>query len=426
MIRFANLTPMQNLISRCSRKYLTVNIMLLFVFFTHTIWAQRAFSDLNIAYHFNIMGETKVDHRTFFDNDSIRIYIRLLLNEPDSTADLFDIFTISWYIQNSYSEEQILLKGTLNPGNLLGHDASKWFLYLSIPARPPGKLMVIRLNKKGSDRKYSYDINLDETLNFPNADLLLYPAKGNLPLITHFINETDTIRIKSISDYNGPLFAYYYDKEFGPAKPPMVIEKRKVVKELEVTEIIKIEPDQPVRLAKRGFYFIQKDTTSLDGITIRVEDAYFPLFKTMDKIILPLVYISTGTETKTIRQAADPMAAFEAYWLKLSKSPDLASATIKKFYFSAETSNFYFTNYKEGWKTDPGMIYLIFGQPDEVYKGKETMDWIYNRNLSLPIIRFTFLKIRNIFADDHYSLMRKKNYDRVWFKAVELWRQGKK
>ncbi len=426
MIRFANLTPMQKLISSCNQRFIALLFVLFFVFFSHNIKAQRSFSELNIAYYYNIMGETKLDYRAFFDDDSTRIFIQILINEPDSTLGPLDIFNIQWSVQNSYTEGGIQLRDTLKTDNLLGHDGSKWIFHLSLPAEQTGRVMVIQLIRKGSDIKYSYDINLDKTLNYSNADLLMYTAKGDLPLITHFINETDTVRIKSVSNYDGPLYAYFYDKDFGPAKPPMVTEKRKVVKELKVKEIIKIEPDHPVRLAKRGFYFIQKDTTTLEGITIRVEDAYFPLFKTIDKIILPLIYISTGTETKTIRNAADPMAAFEAYWLKLAKTPDAASATMKKFYFNVEASNFYFTNYKEGWKTDPGMIYLIFGQPDEVYKSRETMDWIYNRNLSLPIIRFTFIKIKNIFSDDHYSLMRKKNYDRVWFKAVELWRQGKR
>lgn len=400
--------------------------MLMFLILPGMTRAQRSFSEFNTAYYYNIYGETKMDHRTFFDDDSIRIYLQLQLNEPDSTVTPFGVFSMPWYVQKSYNEAQILLSDTLKKSNLLGRRHSKWFFYLAIPAAQTGGVMVVSLNKKGSDKKYAYDINLDKTINFSNAGLMLYPAKGELPLLSHFINENDTVRIKSVSNYNGPLFAYYYDKEFGPAKPPMVTGKQKVVKELEFKKIIKIEPDQPVHLAKRGFYFIQKDTTSLDGITVRVEDAYFPLFKTMDKIILPLVYISTGSETKTIREADDPQAAFEAYWIKLAKSPEMARSTIKKFYQNVEASNFYFTNYKEGWKTDPGMIYLIFGKPDEMYKGKETMDWVYNRNLSLPIIRFTFTKVKNIFSDDHYSLMRKKTYDRIWFKAVELWRKGKR
>ena len=40
-----------------------------------------------------------------------------------------------------------------------------------------------------------------------------------------------------------------------------------------------------------------------------------------------------------------------------------------KLCFSSVTS--LFTSYKQGWKTDKGMIYIIFGAPDEVLKDGE-------------------------------------------------------
>lgn len=426
MIRFANLSPMQRVIL-IFKLYSTGTLLgLLFGFLSHSVQAQRAFSELNIENHFDISSDVNVDHRVFFLEDTIRIYIQLRINEPDGISNIFSLYNISWYVQRDYNEPDVLSENKLTAENLFGHTGTKWYFHLSLPANQKGNLLVLSVHKKADDKKYFYDISLDNTLNYSNAGLVLYPGKGDFPLLTTFVNNTDTFRIKSITNYHGPLYAYYYDKVFGPAKPPMVTEKRKVVKELELKDLIKIQPDQIVRFSRTGFYFIQKDTSSLDGITIRVEDPYFPLFMTMDKIILPLIYISTGSETKTIREARDQQGAFEDYWLKLSETPALAKTTIKKFYQHVEASNFYFTNYKEGWKTDPGMIYLVYGKPDEVYKGRETMDWIYNRNLSLPIIRFTFIKVKNIFADDHYSLMRKKNYDRIWYKSVELWRKGKK
>jgi hypothetical protein len=34
--------------------------------------------------------------------------------------------------------------------------------------------------------------------------------------------------------------------------------------------------------------------------------------------------------------------------------------------------------------------------------------------------------VKNVFTDRHYTLLRKKDYDKNWFKSVELWREGKK
>ena len=87
-------------------------------------------------------------------------------------------------------------------------------------------------------------------------------------------------------------------------------------------------------------------------------------------------------------------------------------------------ANNYFTNYKEGWKTDKGMIFIIFGNPDEVYKNDVGELWIYRKNDNFPKMRFSFAKVPNIFTDDHYTLLRSHSYQNNWFKAIQLWRRG--
>jgi GWxTD domain-containing protein len=173
-------------------------------------------------------------------------------------------------------------------------------------------------------------------------------------------------------------------------------------------------------------YFFQKDSSSADGIGIRVQDRYFPLVKSFDKVLEPLIYISTRTETEQIRNAPDRKAAFEEYWINMVKVPNVATATVSKFYDRVEAANFLFTNFEEGWKSDMGMIYIVYGPPNDVYKSEEIIDWVYSRDLTMPVIRFSFYKVKNVFTHDHYTLLRKKNYESNWFKSVELWRTGKK
>jgi GWxTD domain-containing protein len=146
----------------------------------------------------------------------------------------------------------------------------------------------------------------------------------------------------------------------------------------------------------------------------------------MDKILEPLIYISTRSETEAIRSAPNPREAFEQYWIDLVKIPSLASSTVREYYNRVESANYLFTNFKEGWKSDMGLIYIIYGPPNDVYKSDEIIDWVYNRDLSIPTVRFSFYKVKNVFTDQHYTLLRKKTYDKNWFKSVELWREGKK
>ncbi|MCK5469360.1 MAG: GWxTD domain-containing protein, partial [Cyclobacteriaceae bacterium] len=232
--------------------------------------------------------------------------------------------------------------------------------------------------------------------------------------------------VKSITDFSGPVFVYYYAQYFDEAVPPMIIEDERAAKELKIDSVFTVQQNDPLVLNNEGLYFFQKDSSSANGIGIRVQDPYFPLVKTFDKVLEPLIYISTRSETDAIKNAPDPKVAFEQYWIKLTKIPSLATSTVRKYYERVESANYLFTNFEEGWKSDMGLIYIIYGPPNDVYKSEEIIDWVYNRDLTMPMVRFSFYKVKNVFTDQHYTLLRKKNYDKNWFKSVELWRNGKK
>jgi GWxTD domain-containing protein len=157
-----------------------------------------------------------------------------------------------------------------------------------------------------------------------------------------------------------------------------------------------------------------------------VQDKFFPLAKTFDAVLDPLIYISTRTETEKIRSASNPRQAFEDYWIDMVKIPNLATSTVRQYYERVAAANYLFTTFEEGWKSDMGLIYIVYGPPNDVYKSEEIIDWVYNQDLSMPNIRFSFYKVKNVFTDHHYTLLRKKSYDKNWFKSVELWRDGKK
>jgi hypothetical protein len=88
-----------------------------------------------------------------------------------------------------------------------------------------------------------------------------------------------------------------------------------------------------------------------------------------------------------------------------------------------EDANALFTSYKEGWKTDRGMIYTVMGPPVSMTKEADSETWIY-QSAGSEDLRFVFKKISNIFSNNHYELFRDKSYDRPWFLAIDRWRKG--
>ena len=100
-----------------------------------------------------------------------------------------------------------------------------------------------------------------------------------------------------------------------------------------------------------------------------------------------------------------------------------------------------FTSHLEGWKTDRGMISIIFGPPSYIRKTKSAEIWYYgqqsNSNLNAynslndPMriqssgLKFTFDKVSNPFSMNDYELDRNYSYKSSWYRAVESWRKGK-
>jgi GWxTD domain-containing protein len=117
--------------------------------------------------------------------------------------------------------------------------------------------------------------------------------------------------------------------------------------------------------------------------------------------------------------------AIDNFWLKLN--PDIASARelIRVYYKRAYFANIYFSSYKEGWKTDRGMIYIIFGPPRLLVKDSEMEKWTYFTKKGGPIAVFVFKRSENQFTNLDYQLERSADSNAFWREAVDSWRKGK-
>ena len=89
------------------------------------------------------------------------------------------------------------------------------------------------------------------------------------------------------------------------------------------------------------------------------------------------------------------------------------------------TSNFF--NFKEGWKTDPGMMYILFGPPWYVDRRLDQMQWSYSYNRSDPERNFLFLQPKlesEFYPFEHYILQRNQQYYNVEYQQRSLWLSG--
>ena len=398
-------------------------IPIAFFFVVGYSFGQKIYIDENISYWSNINNEIRVNHNVFFADDSAEIYMEIIF----SKGKIYTDYDYVYELHESYHTLDILDSDTLMIQNhSISQKNDRLFISFNLPYNGKADVAVVKIINKKTGVDFAYDIPFIKDYNFSSDGLIFYDEDGTTPYLHSFINKNHPYQIQSINEFNGPVYVYYYAQYFDEAVPPMIIEDQRAAKELVIDSVFTIQCGDQLNFENEGLYFFQKDSSSANGISIRVQDPYFPLVKTFDKVLEPLIYISTRTETDEIRIARNPQKAFEDYWIELVRIPTLASSTVKKYYERVEAANYLFTNFEEGWKSDMGMIYIIYGPPNDVYKSEEIIDWVYSRDLTMPVIRFSFYKVKNVFTDNHYTLLRKKNYDKNWFKSVELWRKGKK
>jgi hypothetical protein len=96
---------------------------------------------------------------------------------------------------------------------------------------------------------------------------------------------------------------------------------------------------------------------------------------------------------------------------------------MRNYFRQVELANRYFTSYKEGWKTDRGMVYIVFGLPTEVAKIEDREVWTYRRDDLRTT--FTFMKSSSVFDPDNYVLIRDKKYQQMWYETIDKWRNAR-
>jgi GWxTD domain-containing protein len=191
----------------------------------------------------------------------------------------------------------------------------------------------------------------------------------------------------------------------------------------------------PMMFPNEGIYLCSVDRKLKDGFILLNLGSTYPKLTTPEVMTEPLAYLASQDEIAEIKSAAKPKAALDEFWIKCGGNVDKARELIRIYYTRVLYSNYYFTSYKEGWRSERGMIYIIYGPPDKVYKSSDGESWGYKK----PVIKsrwggrftvtdsylfFNFKKRENVFSDNDFYLSRSETLVTLWDKAIASWRKG--
>ncbi len=183
---------------------------------------------------------------------------------------------------------------------------------------------------------------------------------------------------------------------------------------------------------------ITLETTGPDGQTeetVRFRDFAmvspgFPDVRTVREMAEPLVYLMRERDFRNMMRMSDPDSIrreIDRFWLR-DMNPRQAREQIERFYTRVEEANRLFSTFKEGWKTDMGLVYILLGPPVYVESSIDAMIWHYSHNRMDPRTVIIFERARvtsNSWPFQHYILSRNRFYQSIELEAIGNWTSGR-
>ena len=150
-----------------------------------------------------------------------------------------------------------------------------------------------------------------------------------------------------------------------------------------------------------------------------------PLVRDLQLMIQSSRYITSRKEYERMVNASDPKAALDAFWLSCGSEKEASATLIATYYGRVEEANRYFSGVHPGWRTDRGMVHIVFGVPNKVRRGSDSEWWIYGEEGSANALVFRFLHVEHPWDNEFYVLSRSIQFRSPWDRMVTNWRNGR-
>lgn len=287
------------------------------------------------------------------------------------------------------------------------------------------KITTEDLNRGASIEKKIY---IRKSYKHNRQYFLIRNDSSRSPVYSSFINDTSLLLLTSAINKNNNVYFRYYDRDFSLSAPPFASINTKPFNYTPDNTIIKTldtEGNTTFTPPESGFIHVQTDTTTRVGYTLFKFDENYPKIQSIQGLVKPLRYICSTAEYNELLTTSEPKKGVDQFWLSKASSKERARELIKQYYNRVEQANKHFTSHIEGWKTDRGMISIVYGPPTIVRKSGSTETWIYGEENNLIALNFIFSQKDNPFSDNDYKLQRSSTYKTSWYRAVDTWRSGR-
>lgn len=388
--------------------FMAKNISIVLVFFSVCSHGQPL-RDINYEYLYNPDASVSFQLKAVRGAEDYTILYSLRVRD---TVGLMNQFNIAWEGRSMLGDKEgdaIALREGERTRTLSGFSGRGTISGATAP-----RYILAKVIHKTSNRAWLFYSALE-----PNNPVAAFLTRNGSVVTEAYLRTNESA---TLPDDSGRWIVSYYDDDFPAAAPAFSEAQARVSRIMESDSIYNLMANEEVNFSKKGLYLLQKDTTSIEGLAFRVEEDY-PQYTRLTNLPGPLIYISTRQEYERLIASTGNKKAFDRVILSIASDTDRARILMRNYFRRVELANRFFTSYKEGWKTDRGMIYIIFGKPDTVFRFDDREVWTYDNDQF--DIRFNFSRSSTLFDPDNFVLIREKKYESTWYEAIDLWRNAR-
>ncbi len=389
---------------------------------------------VNLAANYEPDNKPSVSGLRVFNagNNTTKIFVRYNLNEltykiPRGKEYHKAVYMFSYELFESWDSDDVLAHHNYIMSDSLYYGEDRDLIFdFDIPAGFPGRyLLEVKFSDMNSMASTIYPVIIYKDSGDVVQDFLPVYETGEV-IFNNWIKSDTRFKLLCSNLNLERLYLDHFTRDFPAARPPFSMTSAATY-QYEPMEKLTVKVDsgasEVLVFPSEGLFHFRPDTSSRNGFTLFRYDDDYPNVTTSDRLMPPLRYITTTKEYKNMVNAENRKQAVDGFWLDIAGYEERALELIKRYYSRVEFANWYFTSFKEGWKTDRGMIYIVFGPPQTVYRRDDIETWIYGERGSRMSLTFDFIRAVNPFTNEDFILQRQSDFKNPWYVAVDYWRR---
>jgi GWxTD domain-containing protein len=384
-----------------------MRFILVFILFVGAQAQCQSLRDINFSYLYSQAEPYTFKLNPVREGDNWKVFYNL--QSPDTTNSV-SAYSIQWELRDGLSSRS----GQAIPSNEVTMISSRSFSTIgSVKVSASANVQLLVAKVKREEKLWLFYAVLEPK----------FPVTGHLSPSEKIPFEGYVTVGSSLSAFTDKVtHVAYYNDVFPAATPAFAEAAARVAPAIIPDSTWKVGPGENIVFPLKGLYLLQADTTAAEGFTVRAEEDY-PRLAKIESLADPLTYVCTSQEVARVRQAKGDKKAFDRVILGITLDQERARKFMKSYYRRVEVANQMFTSYKEGWKTDRGMIYIVFGPPDQVFRTAERELWYY-KNSDFKI-DFEFTRSPTLFDPENYVLIRQKKFETTVYEVIDQWRNAR-